>query len=358
MTLTWDPVTGAGSYMLGGPGTNVGMMVKSTSQTVSGIPQGSQTWTVATIYEPGGVLTTSDRWSRASTTVTNTSSRYRFLITGFRVNRATFDERINGNGDEVYAAAGVAVVDRRDSSVIHPWAVNKSDSYGDVGRNSGYVRAGSSTPTGGLWAGDVIPAGTDPRTAVTAPSSTRFPLKVWEGTLRDGIDVVIVKPTLWEIDGQVEYYNQWATLRDPIGNFQNPRFGAVKVVDDSAAQAAIVKERAAQGDITFFNGTAVFICDQSLGALPDVCGGGADRPIGIDASKECVRWKLNDEQYWCDIAAVFTREGIERALSASQVGGALPGSVTIPLNDRPGVDTISGGLDGSYDLYLRVERLP
>jgi hypothetical protein len=193
---------------------------------------------------------------------------------------------------------------------------------------------------------------------VTVPSSTRFPLKVWEGTLRDGIDAVIVKPTLWEIDGQVEFYNQWATRRDPVGNFQNPRFGEVKIVDDSAAQAAVIKQRADQADVTFFQGTAVFVCQHGFAAPADVCHDGVDRPIGVSASKDCVRWNLGDEEGWCDVAAVLTRESIERALSASQVGGALPGSITIPLNDRPGVDTISGGLDGSYDLYLRVERVP
>jgi hypothetical protein len=107
VVLTWEAVAGAGSYMLGGPGTNVGITVTGTSHTLTGIPQGNHTWTVASMYSPGGILTTSDRWSKATTAVTNRSGRYRAVIAGFRVKRPTFDERINGNGDEVYAAAGV-----------------------------------------------------------------------------------------------------------------------------------------------------------------------------------------------------------------------------------------------------------
>jgi hypothetical protein len=35
-----------------------------------------------------------------------------------------------------------------------------------------------------------------------------------------------------------------------------------------------------------------------------------------------------------------------------------PGLITIPLIEPPGVDAVTGGYDGSYELYLRVERLP
>jgi hypothetical protein len=356
--LTWDAVTGAGSYMLGGPGTNNGIMVNGLSQTLTGIPQGTQTWTVATVYSPGGILTTNDRWSRASTTVTNTSGRYRLLVTGFRVNRPTFDERINGNGDEDYVAVGLSTIDRRDSSVIQPWAVIKSDSYGDVGRFPTFVRAGSATPTGGLWVGDVVPMGTDPRTPSGAPSPNRFPLAVWEGTLRDGIDVLIVKPTLWENDGQIETYDRWATLRDRVGNYMQPaRIGRVNE-QDHAAQAAVISERAGRGEITSFRGTPVFFCSE-LVPISDNCHGGFDRPIGMDRVGGCIGYDFRTNAVWCDLAVVVTREGIERALSASfQVGGISAGSITIPLIEPVGVDLLTGGYEGSYELYLRVERLP
>jgi hypothetical protein len=75
VVLSWDPVPGASSYMLRGPGwvqlqsVTQGVVVKGTSQTVTAVPAGSQTWTVATMYDPGGVLTPADKWPRAATAV-------------------------------------------------------------------------------------------------------------------------------------------------------------------------------------------------------------------------------------------------------------------------------------------------
>jgi hypothetical protein len=345
VVLTWSAVAGAGSYMIGGPGTNAGITVNGTSQTLTGIPQGGHTWTVATIYDPGGILTTSDRWSRATTTVTNSAGRYRVVMAGFRVHRPTFDERINGNGDEVYAAARVMTIDRRNDAVLQSWTVVKSDNYGDVGRNPGYVQAGSMTPTGGLRAGDVVPAGTDPRLASGTPSSTRLPMLVWEGMLRDGIDVVVVTPTLWEIDGQLDYYNQWV----------NPTGGGRWHPQLAAEQTAAIKEKVAQSDLTPFRGVDLFNC-ASASTLGQDCSPGNDRPIGINLTP-CNGTRRG--LAWCDETIVITREGIERALaSTARAGGVPPNIVLIRLTEPEGVDAVRGGLDGSYELYMRVERAP
>jgi hypothetical protein len=340
VVLTWDAVAGAASYIVGGPATNVGVTVNGTSHTLTGLPQGQHTWTVATMYNPEGILTTSDRWSRATATVTNASGRYRVVLTGFRVFRPTLDEQINGNGDEVYAAVGVMAIDRRSDALLQSWRTIKSDSYGDVGRNPGYVRAGSMTPTGGLTAGDAVPAGTNPVLTTGTPSSTRFPLLVWEGILRDGIDVVVVKPTLWEIDGQVEHYNEWV---DPAaGGRAHPTL--------AAEQTAAVRARTEHGDLTPFRGVPVFSCSSVE------CKPGNDRPIGVTGTAcNGVRSGVG----WCDVTVVFTREGIERALSSpSPVQGIPAGLISISLIDRRSADERSGGVDGEYTLFLRVERAP
>ena len=354
VTLTWTAVPGAGAYLLGGPGTNAGISVNGTSHTVIGIPQGTHTWTVATMYNPGGIMTTADRWSRATATVTNTSGRYRVLITGFRVHRPTFDDRFNGNGDEVYGAVGLSMLDRRNNSVLQPWMVIKSESYGDVGRNPGFVRAGSFGANGGLAAGDVVPPGSDPRMPPAAASATRFPLVAWEGVLRDGIEMLIVKPTLWEIDGELDFYNQWATSRDPDGD--------VRTIHDAGHQAAAIKDRADRADLSPFRGLFVEGCwDDIKNVIEGQRCAGRDRPIGIHKS-DCIGDDGGGSAIrsrWCDVIVVVTREGIERALSGTyQVGGAAPGSITIPLIEPPGVDVNTGGYDGSYELYVRVERVP
>ena len=345
VVLTWDAVAGAGAFMLGGPGTNVGVTVAGTSHTLTRIPQGNHTWTVASVYNPGGILTTPDRWSRATATVSNSSGRYRVVIAGFRVHRPTFDERINGNGDEVFAAARVTAIDRRNDAVLQPWTIVKSDNYGDVGRNPAYVRAGTLTPTGGLTAGDVVPAGADPRLASASASSTRLPMAVWEGTLRDGVEAVVVTPTLWEVDGRLDYYAQW----------ENPTGGARWHPQLAAEQIAAIKDKVAQADVTPFRGVELFNC--AVGSVLDAdCSPGNDRPIGIDLTPcNGTRRGLS----WCDVTVVLTREGVERALSSpSPAGGVPPGTITISLTEPEGVDAIRGGLDGNYELYLRLERVP
>jgi hypothetical protein len=343
--LTWDAVPGAESYMLGGPGTNVGMTVTGTSHTLTGVQQGNHTWTVATMYNPGGILTAANQWSRAAAIVSNTSARYRVTIAGFRVFRPTFDERINGNGDEVYAAAGVTVIDRRDSSILESWTIVKSDSYGDVNRNPGYVRAGSFGASGGLQAQDFVPDGRDPRMTPGTPSATRFPVRVWEGTLRDGIDAVVIKPTLWEIDGGQLYYAQWA----------NPQHSGRGHPQLAGEQSAAATARATQGDLTPFRGVIVFSCASADVLQPD-CSPGDDRPIGINQDG-CIG---NPRALaWCDLTLVLTREAADRTLAAPfVVDGVPPGLITISLRDRGGVDPVRGGLDGEYNPFLRVERLP
>ena len=348
MVLTWTAVPGAGSYLVGGPGLDVGVMVSGTSHTVTGIPDGAHTWMVASVYQPGGVLTTADKWSRTTTTVVNRSGRYRIALTGFRVQRPTFDDRVNGNGDEVYASAAVTTIDRRNDAVLQPRTVIRSVTYGDVSRDSPRVSAGSFSTSGGLWAGDVVPAGTDPRMASATPSGTRIPLALWEGTLRDGIDAVVINPVLWEEDGQLEYYNVWADANSSTR--QQPA--------RAAAQAAAIRDRVSRSDLTPFRGMLVLLCSSASDLIPD-CKPGNDRPIGINREVCVGDTFASNLLAWCDVTVVVTRENVERTLSAAiSTGGAPPGLVIVPLVEPSGVDLVKGGLDGSYELYLRVEPLP
>jgi hypothetical protein len=349
VVLSWAPVTGAGSYLVGGPGLNVGVTITGTSHTVTGLPQGQHTWTVASVYAPGGVLTTADNWSKATANVTNKSGRYRVVVNGFRVNRPTFDDRAFGDGDEVYASAAVSVFDRRNDAVLGPRTIITTDTYGDVSRTSGRVQAGSFSPTGGLSNGDAVPAGADPRSAMGAPSSRRFPWVVWEGTLQDGVEAVVVNPVLWEADGQSKFFAEWSDPNQWI-RIQPAR---------ASAQAAAIKTRAANADVTPFLGTLIINCSSSSDVLPD-CEPGNDRPIGIN-STSCLADTFGSANFrsWCELTMVVTREGIEKALSStSQVGGAAAGVMAIPLVDTSGVDAVKGGLDGNYDLYIRLERVP
>jgi hypothetical protein len=341
--LTWSPVAGAGSYLLGGPGLNVGVTVNGTSHTISDIPPGTQTWTVATNYNPGGILTTSDKWSRATATVVNQSGRYRVVITGFRANNETYDDQLNFDGqhDEVYASASVTILDRRTDSVLQPRTVIKSATYGDSNQSS-RIRAGSATAQGGIANGDVVPDGTDPRTASgSSPFPDRFPFKLWEGVLRDGVEAVVISPVLWEADGGQQHYIDWSS--DTWFTRQQP----TRV----AATAAAIKDKATKADLNPFRGIYLFNCNSGTDLVRN-CANGHDRPIGMN-SDACIDGSGNNSLVsWCELTTVVTREAIEKLLASPyQVGGLGPGVIAVRL-----VEPL--GINGNYDMFIRFERVP
>lgn len=67
VTLSWAPVPGVTTYLVGGPGTGqYGSEVAGTSVTLDGVPPGRQQWTVASKYSPGGLLTEGKLWPTTS----------------------------------------------------------------------------------------------------------------------------------------------------------------------------------------------------------------------------------------------------------------------------------------------------
>ncbi len=135
-----------------------------------------------------------------------TAGRYRVVITGFATAKETVDTDTDGKRDEVYAAAAVVLWDRRSSAAISQPTVVRTREYGDVGsgRYPSRMRAGAASPSGGLWAGngsDYAPAEFDPRgTALPPPSMYQLPLMIFEGGLSEGVEALLVVPSLWESD--------------------------------------------------------------------------------------------------------------------------------------------------------------
>jgi hypothetical protein len=220
----WDNVQD-GAYLLTGPGATTGVTVMGAgnnpadrvSHTLTGIPAGAHTWTVASSYLPGGILTPSAGWPKATATVTaDPGPRYRLVALGFRAEQTTRDinDARDGHGDEVYLSA--IVNQTRLSGVPLPVTSGASisiammRSHGDeaVSVPYGRIRAGTASTTGGIADGDLVPASLD-LTAVTGPiQPNTFPLLLWEGVLKDG-DAVVVHPALWEDDVNPEVHAIW-----------------------------------------------------------------------------------------------------------------------------------------------------
>lgn len=69
--LSWQPIEGSSYYVLRGPGIPNGeaRVSGSTTYTATGVPAGTQEWTVGTFYEPGAVSTAAAEFPRARLTL-------------------------------------------------------------------------------------------------------------------------------------------------------------------------------------------------------------------------------------------------------------------------------------------------
>jgi len=329
--------------MLGGPGASNGVQVTGTTYTVTGIPSGAQTWVVASMP----VMSTSDNWPRASVTIVNHSGKYRVVPTGFRVTNGTSEDalRNDGLGDEVFASAKVEIVDRTGKVLSSPLPI-QSQVHGDTSVYPNHVRAGSAGNFGGLTAGDVVPAGTDlGRVPTGQPSTVTFPFNVWEGTLTDGGDAVVIRPVLWEVDGDPGPYNAWVQRWTP-GNGEYSAQGG--------QEQAAIKLKIDGQELSPYIGTRNFWCTADIFESTLIngytCRRGTDRPIRIN-NIVCQTVNYNStDPVWCNPTVVVTREAVEEAYaSTNQTGGIAPGVIPIHLAEP-------SAFAGTYDLYLAVQR--
>ena len=139
------------------------------------------------------------------------TARYRIVLNGFRVYQESYDDQLNMDGqhDEVYAAAAVAAFEQYPRKVVQPTQIVRSALHGDASRGQVQVRAGSVMPSGGIANGDTVPNLT-PAAPGGTPSMHTFPLLLWEGTLTDDKELVSIRPVLWEWDGGTALYDEWA----------------------------------------------------------------------------------------------------------------------------------------------------
>jgi hypothetical protein len=287
---------------------------------------------VATTARPA--VTTDGATHRAS---------YRVSVTGFTVNKETYDDplQLDGKRDEVYVSAEVALADK-DRKVLEPGgAIVQSKVFGDVnGANirNGRIRAGHASSQGGLQTGDSYPTET-PWRRQGEPLPDALPLAIWQGELTEGSNAVLITPTLWEYDApdlrdafqSWMHWNQDATsalLASPelmtlLGTLVGPEAPATL-----AALAPVQKV-----EVGFF----------------DALGKMGDRPIGMTVTTDAKTGKSFFT--FAPTTIVLNYDTAERLL-AQNIGGKGPGVIALSFRET---DTKLGG---NYTLYLLVERMP
>jgi hypothetical protein len=166
--------------------------VTQSSYQVTGLNIGqSYTWSVATTYQPGNITSPASEFPTASASVTKYSGNYRITLLGFTVGNPTVDDLLDSDGrmDEIMPLVYVRQFDQASGTPVFA-AAAKGHVHGDnQGKFRARVRAGTASNSGGLQKNDVFPAGLM-QGPPASPSTTTFPLKVFEGFLTRDKDVL------------------------------------------------------------------------------------------------------------------------------------------------------------------------
>lgn len=399
--LSWQPVTGVSFYGLFGPGLSaVGEKLSGTTTTFTArsVPAGQQQWSVGSFYEPGNVSTAIAAFPTVALNVTAAagspaasspaapapaSSRYLVSVTGLRAYQASVDDVLSrdGRGDEVYVAAYVRRYNRLTGELAES-TNRESATYGDVA-NFGAQRfqAGSSSGTGGIQDGDSIPDGALVATRSAPVQEIAYPWKLWDGTLTDSTDVLIITPSLWEQDTKRTLYDLWKQQQLDL----NSALLIAPSVQQQIAQktfGALVSGASGTGGGTAVGGQLRIAADFAMVSfgLPiySLISASNDRPIGLLANGP-------DQAMLPNHAIVLTREIIEAALALPALGvipspianlsqnvlsgvpplarlgvaAPLPGIMVIQFEDRnmPGFLAIPER-PAIYQMFIQVERMP
>lgn len=277
-------------------------------------------------------------------------ARFRVTLTSFVVNHETVEGVIfrDGRGDEVYALVNSAELAPSNRILGSPQR-RKSVIYGDTDGRAGAVRAigidlehypphwmmkaGNAGPNGGLLSGNRYPDGPAPAVPADARPIDRgrfIPMMLWEGELRRGgtfPNAVVIIPTLWENDNIPDLLNVWN-----------------RQVDDYLRRFAANSAR-------FINGTArrqlVEQVDEVLNTVPQ--RNEFDRPIGIDGDAFNPLAASPKPATFIPAVMLLTFDSAVNAANSTTQGSGVV-EITYRDGERYG--------QGSYTIFLRVERLP
>lgn len=258
---------------------------------------------------------------------------FRLELTGFTVNRETYDTLTEGDGkgDEVFIKTSAARVDMRPGygeTRVEPPADTKV--FGDINGFPDRIQAGSRSAQGGLKT-------TDP---VNLSNTPTLPLTLWEGKLVQGRDGALIAPMIWEWDGDGTH-----STVDHFGNAYSAdnmaltTLGAVRNALLGRAQAPVPAVGPMGPDLTIIQSEFVsratgggFAITRNRPGWP-FGGTPGQRPIGLvyEGDKTVFRpW----------LVALTYEVGV--------LASRLPTSISLPhVDDRD-------WLEGDYDVALRI----
>jgi hypothetical protein len=336
--LWWKPVKYASYYVVTGAGSSYGgVKVTDTTYVATGVPAGAQDWLVGSYFMPGNVSTPASAFTKVTVQASGPAqtSTYRLVATGFMVSNEAADDALDRDGlrNEVYASFSMFHFRDVVDYVLLDQDLRRTLVYGDTSSHPGRVRAGTAGFTGGLRNGDAFP--TVPTVRASAVNDSGFPLKVWEGSLTDGADFVVICSQVWEWSGISANYDAWfpwlhynaPTIWSSTKNNADWSLGISKAVPYSIGY--------------YLFGPPVI--------PPAFIGGGTnpDRPIGVALNR-------TGGIYAGPQLLTLSRRNIEEAFKKVPAGGPQRVKLVATFADDPQVPNTGGNVI----LYLDIERVP
>jgi hypothetical protein len=285
---------------------------------------------------------TANNTSNSNTATSATTGGYRVTMTGLTVTKPTIDDPLDrdGKADEIYANAIVVRWDRKGSQWLGT-SIVKSRDYGDIGNSNNWparIKAGTASQnTGGITSGNTVPSGFAPTSAFGPPMADQFPMVVWQGTLTDGGEAIVLFPSVWEKDldpvGYNNYTTNWKTNSAPVLTSQlllNQYASPTLKMETGPGDPNTVGQAAAGPTFTGPN-YGVHVIPGTTLMTP------SDRLIGM--------MTISGTLAYPERIVVITHE---------KLANLQPGQHTdIPI---PLIESALGA-DGIYTLYLRIERI-
>lgn len=269
--------------------------------------------------------------------------RFRVTVTGFTVNRETWDDILHNDGkhDEVFLASESAIIHRnyRNRPHVEPRTVRDAVIIGDTNNLAGRRRGGRASDKGGFKTGDQHPlrAALDQLPA-HHNSNGEPPFIAFEGEIVQGESAGLIMPTIWEWDPSTDVYDSYLDYMDATfdrrSNFFNTAGPRVAVIISAPARSSLADYVVSASEI----GHDAISSNVSIGTSPS--GEAASRPIGMIWSDNLYRFTPKVLVLTYEAAIVATRNG-------------PPGSFgVVRMNYRD-----DDRLKGDYTLFLVVERL-
>jgi len=297
--------------------------------------------------------------SNGFTVAQQTSGNYRVTMTGLMCAKA-----ITGGGDAIYGAAVIRQYDRSSGQAkmftnANSWVYGNTN--GMIGQR---IQAGTWGPMGGIGNGNFVPTGFSPGPRDTLPPQPNvFPLALWQGTLTNGVDALVISPSLWISYGDNSMFFNWNQNEDSLTNsiyldshvqnqintqtFGPLFFGASQNVSGSAASsvagATVVgatEELIQASGLTFGIPVGIFA----------ITGPSHDRPIGVS---EADKNNPTSNTVLPNATLVLTREIIEKVL-----GNNNWTTMTFNFQDDPFAFSSLPNTDrpGAYTMFIQIER--